>query len=190
MAKGIYNSLFFSLSPKPLNVRHRIFCMWEVVLSCWKKASFRSFYGQVFKRMSECVWHVVWIDDLRKKGPVTLVAIIAHHTTTLVASSVGISWIIIVNLLSWEFTSTVLKPSFTVKQNEFDVWFITIRPMMVPVHKILFCFMLCVVQFMTHSCLKTLHFLWNSDTTYTTLSVAAVLCCACLSHSMLRTSNR
>jgi len=51
--------------------------------------------------------------------------------------------------------SAYLKPSFTVKQNNFEIWFIAIQPIVVPVHKILICFTVLFSEFVFHSC-----FMW------------------------------
>jgi len=49
--------------------------------------------------------------------------------------------------------SADLKPSFTVKQNKSEVWFIAIQPMVVPICKILICFAVFASDFVFHSCL-------------------------------------
>jgi len=84
-----------------------------------------------------------------KMDPITLVALIAHHTPNLRSF----------NSTSWNFLQTInlyseeMKQSFVAKPNECRVCFTAVPLMTVPVHKIILDLRYLSVIFVIHSCL-------------------------------------
>jgi hypothetical protein len=88
--------------------------------------------------------------------PIILAALTAHHTqpshyAMTYLDSHGIFYRPVPVILRVHI-SAKMKPRFTVKQNQYGAEFFSIHPQKTPVHRTQFCFMICVVDFVTHSC--------------------------------------
>lgn len=76
-----------------------------------------------------------------------------QHTARTSTQTNGTSCINMAYLLFCEITCPLKHGCFTDQAYECGVYFFSIHPMTVPVHKIQFCCIICVVEFVNHSCL-------------------------------------
>jgi hypothetical protein len=133
-----------------------LYAVCVVVLACWRMHEFSHTWIDILKLVRMC-YISAWIYGPRKMGPVTLGALIAHHTSTLTSCN-GCSWINMgffadQFILFWEFTC---QPMDETKLHETEwVWGLLLQhaPMKELVYKIQSFFMVCVIEFVNDCCL-------------------------------------
>jgi hypothetical protein len=86
----------------------------------------------------------------REGGPLTLVAAIAQHTQTLMSWN-DIEFSADHSACDESSCSSEMKPSFSAKCNECQVYFTIIHPMNLAVDRIQCCFSVCVIEVVNHS---------------------------------------
>jgi hypothetical protein len=90
-------------------------------------------------------------------GSIILVALIAYHTPT-VTYVIALCGLTRDTVILRVHIFTELKPSLTAKQNRCGIYFSIMQSRKVPVPKIQFCFVICIIKFLNHSCLKCMQY--------------------------------
>ena len=102
----------------------------------------------VQKIVSDCVWHIrvnLWFQ--KSMSPVTLMAVIARHTSVISCNG---TWGLTLEACYLRVhLSTEMQPSFNTNQNVCSVHFSIIHPVKLTVQKIQFCFMIFITEFDT-----------------------------------------